>query len=101
MGDRSDFFFMLGLVILFTGLIHVFDGVKTGRFATRQWSWASLLLGIFEIILGLLLVIKPLARGPLIYLSASIWALLAGLTLIGDAIRTRRLSQKNHSQTKN
>ena len=91
---EATFFFMLGLVILLTGLIHVFGGVKTGRDAARKWSWASFLLGIFEVVLGLLVVIRPLARGPLISLSASIWALLGGLILIGDAIRIRRLGQK-------
>jgi uncharacterized membrane protein HdeD (DUF308 family) len=81
---ETTFFFILGLVILLTGLVHVFGGVKTGRDATRKWSWASLL-----------------ARGPLIYLSASIWALLGGLILIGDAIRVRRESQKNSLPEKN
>ena len=98
---ETTFFFMLGLVILLTGLVHVFGGVKTGRDATRKWSWASLLLGVFEVILGLLVVIEPLARGPLIYLSASIWALLGGLILIGDAIRARRLSHKKALPEKN
>ena len=43
--------------------------------------------------MGLLLVISPLERGPIIYFAASIWALLGGLILIGDALRVRRVSQ--------
>jgi hypothetical protein len=45
-------------------------------------------------ILGLMLVIEPMGRGPLVYFAASIWALLGGAILIGDAVRQRRARQR-------
>ena len=83
---------LVGVIILLTGLLHIFGGFRVGGTAGRQWSWTSLILGVFEVILGLLLIIAPLERGPLVYLAATVWAMVGGLILIGDAMRTRRLS---------
>jgi uncharacterized membrane protein HdeD (DUF308 family) len=82
-------FTILGAVILLTGLLHVFGGFRKSGEETRQWSWASFLLGIFEVILGTLLLVSPLDRGPIAYMAASIWALLGGFILMGDALRIR------------
>ena len=84
---------IVGLVIMLTGLLHMFGGFKQDQPESRRWSLTAFLLGIFEIILGVVLVISPLERGPVIYLAASVWALLGGLILIGDALRVRRMSQ--------
>jgi hypothetical protein len=45
-------------------------------------------------VLGLMLVIEPMGRGPLVYFAASVWALLGGAILIGDAVRLRRERQR-------
>ncbi len=90
----------VGLVILLTGLMHIFGGFRTGPEEThllgkkRKWSWTSFLLGLFEIVLGLMLVISPLEHGSVVHFSVSIWALVAGAILIGDAVRLRRLRLK-------
>lgn len=87
----------LGLAILLTGLMHTFGGFRTGPEQThlagrkRKWSWTSFLLGLFEMVLGLLLVISPLERGQVVYTVVSIWAFAGGATLLGDAVRLRRL----------
>lgn len=63
---------VLGLIILLTGLMHVFGGFRTGPEETslfsqkRKWSWTASLLGLFEMVLGLMLVIAPLQRGPVV-----------------------------------
>lgn len=46
-------------------------------------------MGLFEVVLGAMLLIAPLERGPAIYLAASVWAFLGGGMLIGDALRVR------------
>jgi len=46
---------LLGGVIVLTGLVHVFDGFRTG--SGRQRSWTSTLLGAFEIVLGLAVLV--------------------------------------------
>jgi uncharacterized membrane protein HdeD (DUF308 family) len=92
---------VVGLIILLTGLMHIVGGFRTGPVEThlfsqnRKWSWTAFLLGLFEIVLGLLLVIEPLGRGPVIYFAASVWALIGGAILLGDALRLRR--QRQHT----
>jgi len=51
------------------------------------------LLGLFEMVLGIMLVIEPLDQGPVVYFAATVWALVGGVILIGDAVRLRRLRQ--------
>jgi uncharacterized membrane protein HdeD (DUF308 family) len=87
----------MGLIIFLTGLMHIFGGFRTGPMEThlfsrtRKWSWTAFLLGLFEMVLGTMLVIEPLGRGPLVYFAATVWALVGGVILIGDAVRLRRL----------
>lgn len=88
--------YLLGSVMLLTGILHAVGGFRTRTGVSREWSWASLLLGIFEIVLGALLLISPLELRQGVYWAATIWALLGGLILMGDALRLRRLhAQRN------
>jgi uncharacterized membrane protein HdeD (DUF308 family) len=80
---------MLGAAILLTGLMHMLGGFRTGEETTRQLSRLSILLGIFEVVLGTALVLEPLDQGIVIYVGASIWAIVGGIILIGDALRLR------------
>lgn len=91
---EGTFFSVLGLVILLTGLLHIFGGFKKSPDQAREWSWTGFLLGLFEVILGLMLVVGPLTRDIWVYLAASIWALIGGAILITDALRLRRLSRQ-------
>jgi len=50
-------------------------------------------MGTFEILLGVLLIVEPLGRSATFYLSASVWALVGGFILIGDAIRLWSVSR--------
>ena len=52
-------------------------------------------MGIFEIVLGVLLIVGPLGCSTIFYLAASIWALVGGFILIGDAIRLWRVSRES------
>ena len=93
---------VIGLIIFLTGLMHIFGGFRTGPVETdpasqnrfrglpRTWSWTAFLLGLFEMVLGIMLVIEPMGRGPVVYFAASVWALVGGAILIGDAVRLRR-----------
>jgi uncharacterized membrane protein HdeD (DUF308 family) len=80
---------ILGVAILLTGVMHLIGGFRTGEGASRQWSWMSFILGLFEFVLGLALIIEPLDQGLVIYFGASIWAMLGGIILFGDALRLR------------
>ena len=48
---------LLGGIVVLTGLVHVFEGFRTGTGRQRQRSWTSTLLGAFEIVLGLVLLL--------------------------------------------
>lgn len=80
---------VLGGAILLTGLMHVIGGFRTGQDAARKLSRLSILLGLFEFVLGVALVLQPLDQGLVIYVGASIWALIGGTILVGDALRLR------------
>lgn len=71
-------------------ILHNFGGFRLGEQALRQWSWTSLILGAFEIVLGIMLIIEPMGRSIFFYLAARIWALVGGIILILDAVRLRR-----------
>jgi uncharacterized membrane protein HdeD (DUF308 family) len=86
-------FSLLGVVVLLTGVLHVFGGFRVGESAHRKWSLTAFLLGAFEIVLGILLIVEPYGRGTFFYLAIVIWALLGGFILITDAVRLRRALQ--------
>jgi uncharacterized membrane protein HdeD (DUF308 family) len=88
------FLSLLGLVILLTGLLHIYYGMGRGH-RERKRSWPATILGVFEIVLGLILVFAPMERGPTLLLAAGVWALLGGVILIGDALRMRRLQKRS------
>lgn len=86
---------LLGLIILLTGLMHIFGGFRE----VRERRVSSTLLGLFEAVLGLVLIWARLERGPLLYIVAATWALLGGIILVGDALylrRQARLSKEKH-----
>ena len=67
---------VIGLIILLTGLMHIFGGFRTGpaenapasqnrsRGLPRTWSWTAFLLGLFEIVLGSCLSSRRWTGGP-------------------------------------
>jgi uncharacterized membrane protein HdeD (DUF308 family) len=79
---------LLGGVMVLTGIIHAAGGFRTEEDG-RRWSWTGLILGIFEIVLGALLLTSPLDLGPLTYFAAAVWAFVGAFMLLGDAMRQR------------
>ena len=80
------------VVILLTGVLHVFGGFQVGE-THRRFMLTSILLGVFEIVLGIVLIIEPMNRSVFFYLIVSVWALLGGFILITSAIRLRRANE--------
>ena len=85
---------VLGFGVLLTGLMHIGGGFRTGEDAARQRSLASVILGFFEIVMGGMLLLAPLHQGTAVFLGASIWAMTAGVILIGDAFRLRSKAKR-------
>jgi uncharacterized membrane protein HdeD (DUF308 family) len=83
------FFELLGAVILLTGVLHLFGEFRIGRVLKGKRTTAQKILAIFEIVLGMMLIISPLDQGPFVYWAATIWALVGGGLIIADALRQR------------
>ena len=83
-------FNLIGFIMLLTGLLHVFGGFRTDNLS-RSVTWGSILLGIFEIILGALLIITTVGFSPIIHLAISIWAFIGGFIILADAYRLRAM----------
>ena len=87
---QSVLVWLLAIVILLTGLAHVLEGFRVGDELERQPSRSSILLGMMEIPLGLLLLVGALENSRAGYWAACIWALTGGVILIGEALLLRR-----------
>mgnify|MGYP001550286803 CR=1 FL=1 len=84
--------YILGVVILLTGLMHVTIGFPSGKGANR--SWTSVILGGFEIVLALLVLSAPMEYSPLLYWTITLWAFLGGFLLLRGAWQRRRQLQQ-------
>lgn len=80
---------LLGAVILLTGVLHMFGEIRAGKVFKRRHETLNFILGVFEFIFGLRLVWSPLEHGPFTYWVATIWALIFGFLIIGDALVQR------------
>ena len=80
---------LLGVIVVFTGLVHVFEGFRTGSGHQRQRSWTSSLLGVLEIVLGLAVLVWRDDFGPFFYTVVTIWAFGAAFVLLREALRQR------------
>ena len=87
--DEVMLFELLGVVILLTGILHLFGEFRIGRVIKRKRTTAQKILAVFEILLGVLLIVSPLERSPLLYWTATIWALVGGGLIITDALYQR------------
>jgi hypothetical protein len=57
------------------------------------------LLGIFEILLGLVVLLWRDDFGPFFYIMVTVWAFTAALVLLRQALQQRARLLKNSSQT--
>jgi uncharacterized membrane protein HdeD (DUF308 family) len=82
---------ILGVVIVLTGVVHILGGFSTGDEYGRKWAWEHFLLGLIEIGMGLVILVSPLFTAQTSRIALSIWGVIAGIGLISDAIRLRRM----------
>ena len=80
---------LLGAIVVLTGIVHTFEGFRTGPGHQRQRSWTSTLLGVFEIVLGLVVLVWREDFGPVFYAVVTIWAFVAALVLLREALHKR------------
>jgi uncharacterized membrane protein HdeD (DUF308 family) len=82
---------ILGALALFVGLINILGGFRTPDM-TREQATGRMLLGVFEVGLGVVLIVID-ALGPLSKLLAGGWAFVGGILLILQALQMRRTSK--------
>ena len=80
---------LLGALVILTGLLHIFGGFRISSTYGSQWAWGSYLVGIVQVILGIVVIIYPWEPIPIVLMIASIWCLLTGILLLFDARRLR------------
>ncbi len=80
---------LLGIVVVLTGMVHAFEGFRTGPQHQRQRSWTSTILGGFEIVLGVVILVWSDDFGPIFYAAATIWAFLGASLLMREALLKR------------
>ena len=83
---------VLGITIMITGLVHAFEGIRTGTGSQRQRSWTSTALGAFEVVLGLIVLIWRDEFGATFYVVVTVWAFMAAFVLLSEALRQRSRS---------
>ena len=91
---------MLGVIAIFTGLVHVSGGFQSKQNTEREWTFSSFLLGITEISLGVLILASLENPHPALIWLAAAWATVGGVGLILLSIRQRRLYRDHFSEEK-
>ena len=86
--SEAVLYIALGVVMIITGILHI-SGRMSVKHAELHRSRSGTLLGIFEIILGLILTLAS-TIGPVIYTLSLIWAVFGGIALMADALQMRR-----------
>ena len=86
---------LIGVLSIITGLAHIFGGFGTGSEDRGHWSWGSLLVGLVQVVLGVIVVIYPFEPIPPVLWLVTGWCLITGVLLILDALRLRARASSN------
>jgi len=82
----DEVFFVLGTVILATGVAHMFSEHRIGGITTNRQTGIHFLLGLFEVLLGGLVILSPRMNRAIVYWAATAWALIYGVMSLGMAV---------------
>ncbi|MEJ2752121.1 MAG: DUF308 domain-containing protein [Candidatus Promineifilaceae bacterium] len=83
-------FVFIGAVAILTGLLHMDGRIPVHKRPIFRRTRSGVLLGIFEIVLGLILLFTPWQDRVLINYVALAWALIGSVVLFTDALAMRR-----------
>jgi len=89
----------LGGSAVLMGIIHLTEGMPNVREGRLERSWFSVLLGVFEVVLGALVLYTPLDAGPGVYWAATIWSLAGALWLFSQALVIRARMRQSQEET--
>jgi uncharacterized membrane protein HdeD (DUF308 family) len=92
-------FLMLGIVAVLTGLLHITGHLRVKQHGGRERTRSGMLLGFFEIVLGLVVILTPWQERFLINIVLIAWALVGGVVLLFDALAMRREANETEKLT--
>lgn len=95
--SEETIFFVLGTVILATGIMHIFGEFRIGGFKINRLTRVHFFLGLFEVLLGALLIFSTRTETPVLYWVATAWAIVYGFLFIGTAVK--QLLQQRQERT--
>jgi len=84
---------IFGLIMLLTGLIHFLGGFRLGEAYGRRWSWGHEFLGMVEMVIGILIFISFIVTVDNLRIILSLWGIVAGIGLLADGVRMRRVKK--------
>jgi uncharacterized membrane protein HdeD (DUF308 family) len=84
---------VLGSVILLTGISHFYAKLELGGRGKQRFL--HYVLAVFEIVLGLQLMVLPMVDHLYVRQTVTVWALLGGVLFISTAIHDFRQSRKS------
>jgi uncharacterized membrane protein HdeD (DUF308 family) len=87
---EEETFILIGVLVTVAGLTNLVSGARTGADTARRWNRTSLILGLLEVLLGVGLIVRGGAPGPVLILATTAWALTAGIVLVGQGISIER-----------
>ncbi len=80
---------LLGVLVILTGLLHIFGGFRISSAYGSQWAWGSYLVGFVQLILGIIVLMFPWEPVPAVWVIAGGWCIITGILLLLDARRLR------------
>ena len=89
---------ILGIIIVLTGLVHIFGGFKTGEEYGGHWTWSHIGLGVIEVIMGLWIILLPFISFEAARFVLSAWGIIAGVGLITSSLRIHRLARMERAE---
>lgn len=91
--SADTFLIVLGVVMAFTGLIHVLGGFRLSERLGRRWTWSHVFLGVIELVLAALIFALPSIPFRLTGVFLGFWGIVAGSGLLLDGYRMWRANQ--------
>jgi uncharacterized membrane protein HdeD (DUF308 family) len=94
-------FFVLGTVIVATGILHIIGEIRIGGFRTTRKTRIHFILGVLEVLLGGLLIFSDRLERPFVYWAATAWALIYGVVALSSVVRqvVQRRQEKKKPET--
>jgi uncharacterized membrane protein HdeD (DUF308 family) len=94
-------FFVLGTVIVATGILHIIGEIRIGGFRTTRKTRIHFILGVLEVLLGGLLIFSDRLERPFVYWAATAWALIYGVVALSSVVRqvVQRRQEKKEPET--